>query len=178
MGAPGAPSTSRGSDKNTFSGPSSSRTSRSRWEPGTRETRSSAAFGAGDTATPGQWREGVRWLPEATADLFAFTLDKTTNGFSPTTRYRDYAISQNLIHWESQNTTRVSSTTGQRYIHHEQTGTSIVLFARLRTNDRAFWCLGTATYVSHESERPISFTWRLHNPLPADLFQEFAAAVA
>jgi hypothetical protein len=28
-----------------------------------------------------------------------FTLDKTTGQFSPTTRYRDYAISRDVIHW-------------------------------------------------------------------------------
>ena len=32
----------------------------------------------------------------------------------------------------------------------------MLLFARLRSDDRAFWCLGPATYVSHESERPIA----------------------
>ncbi len=31
-----------------------------------------------------------------------FTLDKSDGDFSPTTRYRDYAISPTLIHWESQ----------------------------------------------------------------------------
>ena len=29
------------------------------------------------------------------------TQDKTTGQFSPTTRYRDYAISRDLIHWDS-----------------------------------------------------------------------------
>ena len=33
-------------------------------------------------------------------------------------------------------------------------------------------------YVSHEGERPIAITWELHQPLPADLYQSFAAAVA
>ena len=34
------------------------------------------------------------------------TLDKTVGHFSPTTRYRDHAISPELIHWESQSATR------------------------------------------------------------------------
>ena len=29
-------------------------------------------------------------------------------------------------------------------------GTSLLLFARLRSSDRAFWFLGPATYVGHE----------------------------
>ena len=137
-----------------------------------------SAFGVGDATTPPQWQQGARWLPSEHADLFAFTLDKTRGGFSPTTRYRDYAISRELIHWESQNNTREASEKGQRYIHHGERDNSIVLFARLRADDRAFWCLGPAIYVSHQGERPISFTWRLHHPMPADLFQEFSAAVA
>ena len=53
-----------------------------------------------------------------------------------------------------------------------------MLFARLRADDRAFWCLGTASYVSHEGNRPIAFVWRLDRKLPADLYSAFAAAVA
>lgn len=55
---------------------------------------------------------------------------------------------------------------------------SVSVFARLRTDDRAFWSLGPATYVKHESETPMSVTWRLKHPLPGDLFEQFAAAVA
>ena len=53
-----------------------------------------------------------------------------------------------------------------------------MLFARLRTDDRAFSFLGPADYVSHEGEQPMAVTWRLHVPLPGDLFAAFAAAVA
>ena len=56
--------------------------------------------------------------------------------------------------------------------------TNVVLFARLRRDDRAFWCLGRASYVSHEGDRPIAFRWRLASPLPGDLYSAFAAAVA
>jgi superfamily II DNA or RNA helicase len=137
-----------------------------------------AAFDVGKGARPRDWQEGVLHAKEASADLFAFTLDKSGGGFSPTTRYRDYAISRELIHWESQSTTSVESKTGQRYINHEALGSSVVLFARLRTDDRAYWCLGNARYQSHENERPIAFVWKLDQPLPPDLYMSFAAAVA
>jgi hypothetical protein len=117
-------------------------------------------------------------LPDEQADVFAFTLDKTSGEFSPTTRYQDYAVSRELIHWESQSITSVASPTGQRYLQHVEQGSSVVLFARLRADERAFWCLGPATYVRHERERPIAITWRLHMPLPSDLYTAFAAAVA
>jgi len=137
-----------------------------------------AGFGIGAGAAVAPWQQGVRWEPEIPADLFAFTLDKTSGDFSPTTRYRDYAISRELIHWESQSWTRADSDTGRRYQQHAERGSHVMLFARLRQDDRAFFFLGPATYVAHASEQPMGITWRLRHPLPGDLFQAFAAAVA
>lgn len=137
-----------------------------------------AAFNDGSTLRPPRWDSGVKWLPDEKADVFAFTLDKTSGDFSPTTRYRDYAISPGLIHWESQSRTTASSETGQQYVHHVEQRSAVVLFARLRADERAFWCSGPATYVHHEGERPMAITWRLQHRLPADLYTAFAAAVA
>lgn len=124
------------------------------------------------------WREGVRYAEQLPADLFAFTLDKTAGQFSPTTRYRDFAISRELIHWESQSTTRAASPTGLRYQQHVERGSHVWLFARLNADERAFSFLGPAKYVSHIGEAPMAITWRLQHALPGDLFQAFAAAVA
>jgi hypothetical protein len=135
-------------------------------------------LGAFEVSAGLTWQSGVWWEKKSATDLFAFTLDKSAGSFSPTTRYRDYAISPELIHWESQSATSLESATGRRYISQGETGTNVVLFARLSTADRAFWCLGPATYVSHQGERPIAIMWRLHHRLPGDLFAEFAAAVA
>jgi hypothetical protein len=137
-----------------------------------------AAVGEGQGAKTPQWREGVYDAKGVGADLLAFTLDKTQGDFSPTTRYRDYAVSRHVIHWESQSMTRAESPTGRRYRNHVALGRSILLFARTRTDERAFWFLGPATYVSHEGEQPMAVTWQLDTPLPGDLFASFAAAVA
>jgi superfamily II DNA or RNA helicase/HKD family nuclease len=137
-----------------------------------------AGFGVGTAWRSVEWREGVRWVADAKADLFAITFDKTGKGFSPTTRYKDYAISSDLIHWESQSGTRPESESGQRYQLHRERGSDVVLFARLNGDTRAFWCLGTADYVRHEGERPMSIVWKLHHALPGDLFTQFAAAIA
>jgi len=51
-----------------------------------------AAVGEGTAAKTPKWREGVYDAKAAGADLLVFTLDKTSGDFSPTTRYRDYAI--------------------------------------------------------------------------------------
>ncbi len=137
-----------------------------------------AAFGRGDKAKTPTWREGVLWAENAKADLMVFTLDKTSGHFSPTTRYRDYAISRDLIHWESQATTRAGSNTGKRYQNHVKEGSKIMLFSRVNSDERSFYFLGAANYVRHESEMPMAITWKLECPLPGDLYTSFAAAVA
>jgi hypothetical protein len=124
------------------------------------------------------WQAGVFPMKDPFVDLLAFTLDKTSKAFSPTTRYRDYAISRELIHWESQSVTRANSDTGRRYQNHQRLGSYILLFARHSNEDRAFYFLGPASYVRHEGELPMAITWKLHRPLPGDLFASFAAAVA
>ncbi len=137
-----------------------------------------AAFGLGTGAKIAAWQSGVYEAKTANAELLAFTLDKSSGGFSPTTRYRDYAISRDLIHWESQSSTRADGPTGLRYRNHGRDGRSIMLFTRLHADDRAFWFLGPATYRGHVGERPMAITWELEHPLSGDLYQSFAAAVA
>ena len=137
-----------------------------------------AAFADTLTLKTAEWREGSRWVEGEQVDLLAFTLDKTSGHFSPTTRYRDYAITRELLHWESQSTTRADSPTGRRYQGHASSGSTILPFARLTTDDRAFWLLGPANYVGHEGEKPMAITWRLEHALPGDLYSQFAAAVS
>ena len=55
-------------------------------------------------------------------ELLFVTLDKSEGGFSPTTSYRDYAISREQFHWETQNSAAEDTPTGRRYI--EQSGTA------------------------------------------------------
>jgi hypothetical protein len=137
-----------------------------------------AAMGEGRGAKIAAWQSGVYEARAARAELLAITLDKTTGGFSPTTRYRDYAVSRTLLHWESQSTTRADGPTGLRYRTHERDGRAVLPFVRLRADDRALWFLGPARYRGHTGERPMAITWELDHPLPGDLFAAFAAAVA
>ena len=136
-----------------------------------------AAMGLGTGAKIAAWQSGVYEAKAANAELFAFTLDKSSGSFSPTTRYRDYAISRSLIHWETQSITRAESATGLRYRNHEREGRGILLFTRLRADDRSFWFLGPATYRDHVGEKPMAITWELQHALPGDLYAQFAAAV-
>jgi len=137
-----------------------------------------AAFDPQPIVKTQAWREGVKWLPQIQTDLMVFTLDKTIGQFSPTTRYRDFAISPQLIHWESQSMVRAESPTGVRYRNQMTAGSHTMLFARENSEDRAFWFLGNADFVGYQGEKPMAITWKLHYKLPGDLFAAFAAAVA
>ncbi len=137
-----------------------------------------AALATGNELKIPTWREGARWFPDHQLDLFTITFDKTGERFSPTTRYRDYAISRELLHWESQSTIREDSPTGRRYQTHATFGSTILPMARLTPDDRAFWLLGPAEYVTHEGERPMAITWHLVYELAGDLFTSFGAAVS
>ena len=133
-------------------------------------------FGDGSVGKPSTVREGVRFVTGANADLLFVTLRKSEKSFSPTTMYRDYALSRTLFHWESQNAAHEGTPTGQRYIQHRSRGSSVVLFVRelaSRPNGSGapFTCLGPVDYVSHEGGRPMQITWRLHHPLPEALLE-------
>ena len=142
-----------------------------------------AAFGASTVAKPMPLQSGVYWHAPTQTDLLFITLQKTEKDYSPTTRYLDYAISEHLFHWESQAKDTVASNRGQNYLHHEKRNRSIALFirsAKKQPNGRTmpYFCAGTASYVEHQSERPIQITWRLRYPLPGDVFADYRAAVA
>ena len=132
--------------------------------------------------TPSTMREGVAWCESAKADAFLITLKKTETDYSPTTMYRDFALSPELFHWESQSTTSSTSPTGQRYIHHRHRGSQILLFVReAKTNalgTAPYVFLGPADYVSHEGDRPMAITWRLRRSMPTEVFMASRVAVA
>lgn len=134
------------------------------------------AFGLLTIEKPHPIREGVYYDRDNKRDLFFMTLKKSERHYSPTTMYRDYPISADLFHWESQSLTSESSPTGQRYIHHKSRKSEVYLFIRQtkkqgsRTMPYAF--LGPASYVKHTGSKPMAITWHLKVPMPADLFAE------
>ena len=126
-----------------------------------------------DFLKPSTVREGVKWLPDKKLDVFFVTLNKADKDYSPTTMYNDYSINEWLFHWQSQSTTAERSSTGQRYIHHKEKGSRVLLFVREFKADRitngaeAYTYLGTANYVKHDGEKPMNITWQLDAPIPA-----------
>ncbi|MFY1700608.1 DUF3427 domain-containing protein [Micromonospora sp. WMMA1923] len=140
-----------------------------------------AAFGM---TNPGSLREGVKWLPDVRADLFFVTLVKAAQHYSPTTMYADRAITETLFQWESQSTTSAASSTGQRYVHHAERGSSVHLFVReSRVPDRdlgapAYLYAGPMTYRGHTGDRPMRILWELAYPLPAETYAAARAIAA
>ena len=131
-----------------------------------------------DFLKPATVREGVKWLPEKQLDVFFVTLNKADKDYSPTTMYKDYSINESLFHWQSQSTTAADSPTGQRYIHHRERGSKVLLFVREFKTDRisggaeAYTFLGAANYVKHEGIRPMNITWKLDRPIPAKFLKK------
>ena len=131
-----------------------------------------------DFMKPSTVREGVKWLPEKSIDVFFVTLNKADKDYSPTTMYNDYSINESLFHWQSQSTTAENSPTGQRYIHHKERGSKVMLFVREFKADRltggaeAYTYLGTGNYVKHTGSRPMNITWRLDRPIPAKFLKK------
>ena len=131
-----------------------------------------------DFLKPSTVREGVKWLPEKQLDVFFVTLNKADKDYSPTTMYNDYSINESLFHWQSQSTTAENSATGQRYIHHRERGSKVLLFVREFKSDRvtggaeAYTYLGTASYVRHTGSRPMNVTWKLDRPIPAKFLKK------
>ncbi|MFE5032955.1 DUF3427 domain-containing protein [Streptomyces sp. NPDC056683] len=130
---------------------------------------------------PGSFAQGVLWDEPNQTDALLITLEKNEKDFSPTVRYKDYALSPALFHWESQSTTADTSPTGLRYQQHTQRGSHVLLFMR-RYKDtdigkaQPWMLLGPATYVRHEGSKPMAITWQLHHELPADVWSYSAIA--
>ncbi len=139
-----------------------------------------AAFGIITIDKFFQPQAGVYFDQPSNTDLFFVTIEKSERDYSPQTLYKDYAISPTLFHWESQSITAEASPTGQRYIHHRNRGSKVLLFVRPRRRQDGltmpYTFLGPADYVSHQHERPIQFTWRLRRPMPADFFRQAKVA--
>ncbi len=136
----------------------------------------SAAFGKATLETTGPAGTGVIPVKENRIYIHLVTFRKEERDFSPTTRYKDYPISPNILHWESQAGTTRASAIGQNYIHFQERGYTILFFARLEKTiageTAPFLFLGPAkTLVSYEQDRPIKMVWELEHTMPAELYE-------
>ena len=141
-----------------------------------------AAFGLFTETESPEFREGVKRFENKKTDIFFINLNKSEKDFSPSTMYEDYAINDKLFHWQSQSQDRQASAKIQRYINHKNTGDIISLFVRefkrIGSYTAPYTFLGNADYVKHEGERPVSFVWKLHNSIPANMLPKANKSIA
>ena len=116
---------------------------------------------------------GIRKDEATKRELFFVTLDKSGGDFSPTTSYRDYVMSPELFHWETQGSASRDSSAGRRYLGSPANGWRFFLVVQLN-KDEPYTFLGEILFREAEGDRPIGITWALRQPLPADLFERFA----
>jgi hypothetical protein len=118
-------------------------------------------------------QSGILMLPEEKREILFVTLDKSASSFSPSTRYRDYAISPTLFHWETQSAASVARPSGRRYLESPENGWSFFLFVR-SDPEAPYAFLGPVQLESASGDRPIGITWRLAHAMSGGLFDKFA----
>ncbi|WP_342632259.1 DUF3427 domain-containing protein [Marinobacter alkaliphilus] len=138
-----------------------------------------AGFGAATFEAMPRSMEGVFVIQEQRIMLLFVTLDKNEKQFSPTTMYHDYAINEQLFHWQSQNSSRPEHGRGKDYIQHRNTNIRLFLFVREQTKDEygrtmGYVNYGEVDYVSHTGSQPMSITWKLRTPMPNFMWQQAA----
>jgi superfamily II DNA or RNA helicase len=108
-------------------------------------------------------REGVALNKELNTEVLFITLKKSEKEYSPTTLYDDYAISDILFHWQSQNRASPENASGQAYISQHLLGRNILIFVREQNEDE---------YKNTSGEKPMNVEWKLQEPMPAYIWKE------
>lgn len=124
-------------------------------------------------------REGVALNKKLNTEALFVNLQKSEEDFSPTTMYDDYAVSETLFHWQSQNSTSPESEKGKSYIHQEDFNKNILLFVREAKRDsdgftHGYVFLGPVGFVDYKGSKPMSIKWSLEEPIPNYLWKESA----
>lgn len=126
---------------------------------------------------PESMRQGTFYVEELGVDIHILTLRKSERDFSPTTRYADYFLSPDQLHWESQSTTTAQSPTGQRLVR--GLGRHLFFVREDRMGDgriSPYMCLGFGRPISFEGEKPIKLVWKLDQVVPDHVFVRYRAA--
>ena len=138
-----------------------------------------AGFGISTFEKKGSWREGVLDIKNKKTHIFTVDLKKSKKDFSPTTLYKDYAISRDKFHWQSQSQTTQKSPVGQSYINHVKNGYNVLLFVRSEKNvngkTEPYTFLGKARFDSCEGNRPVSFVWDMEEEIPLWVLEQSSA---
>ena len=135
-----------------------------------REILTAVGWLTAERRTP--FQAGVLALHNRRVELLFVTLDKS-EGYHDRIAYRDYAISAERFHWQSQNSASPDTPAGQRYLESPGNGWSFQLFVR-RSKGAPYRACGPVTLEKAEGAKPMSIVWKLFIALPVRLFQEFS----
>ena len=137
------------------------------------------AFGLSAFEFKSSNREGIANNANINTEILFVDLIKSESDFSPTTLYEDYAISDTLFHWQSQNASRPDTGRGLSYIQHEELGKIILLFVREQNkneykNTMSYVFIGKGRLTDYYGSKPMSITWELSESMPPYLWKETA----
>jgi superfamily II DNA or RNA helicase len=121
-------------------------------------------------------REGVFYHKETKCNLLFVTLNKSEKDYSPSTMYRDYAISNTLFHWQTQSNTKPTTKKGIRHLEHKEKGITPLLFIRNQRNDERretepYFFVGPVKLNRWDGSQPMNIVWKVEEPLPADIYK-------
>lgn len=138
-----------------------------------------SAFGFYTFDKKPSYKEGVAFNKEKNTELLFVTLQKSEEDYSPTTLYDDFAISESIFHWQSQNSATPDKGKGLSYINHKKSNKIILLFVREKNTDEfgntiPYVFLGEANISDYQGERPMNIKWKLKEPMPAYIWKESA----
>lgn len=138
-----------------------------------------AAFSLSTFEKKSSNREGTAENKELNTELLFINLIKSEENFSPTTMYDDYAISELLFHWQSQNAAGPETSKGLSYIKHQDNKKRILLFVREKASDEygntmGYVFIGEGNLKEHYGSKPMSIKWELNEPMPHYLWNEAA----
>lgn len=137
---------------------------------GIREILTAVGWLTAERYTP--FRAGVLALHSNKVELLFVTLDKS-KGYHERIAYRDYAISPDRFHWQSQNSCGPATSAGQRYLESPGNGWRFQLFVRSRKG-MPYRACGPVVLEHAKGNKPMTIQWRLQTPLPMRLYQEFS----
>jgi hypothetical protein len=93
--------------------------------------------------------------------------------------YDEYAISEVLFHWQSQNSAHPEKGKGLSYLQHKENNKIILLFIRERAKDEfgntlGYVFVGDANLQDFYGSKPMSINWELNEPMPHYLWKDSA----
>ncbi|MGC1472134.1 MAG: DUF3427 domain-containing protein [Psychroserpens sp.] len=124
-------------------------------------------------------REGTALNKDLNTEILFINLLKSEENFSPTTMYDDYAVTESLFHWQTQNSARPDLGKGLSYIKHKEEEKRILLFVREKAKDEygnsiGYVFIGEGELKDYKGSKPMSINWELQEPMPHYLWKDAA----